>query len=469
MSTGFQSSFSRRRFLQGGAATLGFPSLTRALGNNAKLQHASIGVGGMGAGDISAIAGHDKVEIVAICDVDAATLDAQAKKFPNARRYSDWRELFQNESDKIDSVNVAVPDHMHAAIAMSAIRGGKHVYLQKPMCHDVAEVRALTNAAREKNVITQLGTQWASEPGDRTALAWIKQGHIGKIKHVYVGSNRPGAGKYRLRGPRPEKGEPPPANLNWDLWIGTAPMRDFAPHVYHPGRWRTWQDFGTGWSGDIGCHILDAVWRILEPSAPRTIVAEVQESWQNDPRRRRDVWPQCDHITWTFEGTPSSASQEITVEWFDGDVDKGKDPVIEGDRFAFYPPKEVQKLWPGENFPSEFAAFIGEEGTLILPHTSGPLLVPRDKFKQVKRPELPRRGNHYHHWLNAIVGTEKNESHFDHAGPMSETVLLGTVALRCPGQLLQWDAINMKFPNYPDAEKFLRRTYRESWRTEGLG
>src|SRR5439155_20120857 len=181
---------------------------------------------------------HKKVQIVALCDVDANNLDKAAKVIPDARLYSDWRELLQKEGDRIDSVNVTVPDHMHFIIAYSAIERGKHVYCQKPLCHDVAEVRALTEASIKKGVHTQLGTQIASTIHDRTAVSWLREGRIGKVNHAYLCSNRPGAVKdHRLEGPRPASGEPPPASLKWDLWLGTAPSRPFAPGIYHPTKW----------------------------------------------------------------------------------------------------------------------------------------------------------------------------------------------------------------------------------------
>ena len=258
------------------------------------------------------------MQIVAICDVDANNLKKASEALPDARTYTDWRELLKKEGDKIDSVNVTVPDHNHFPIAYQAIRKGKHVYCQKPMCHDVAEVRALTEAAVKAGVITQLGTQIAASIGDRTGVQWIKEGAIGKVKHAYLCSNRPSAIDYRLEGPRPPQGQEAPATLNWDLWIGTAPMRPYAPEIYHPMKWRAWQDFGTGWSGDIGCHIFDAVWKGLGLKPPISVIAEVQKSWQESPERKSDNWPQGDHITWMFPGnsfTESECAAAGMVRW----------------------------------------------------------------------------------------------------------------------------------------------------------
>ncbi|HPM80640.1 MAG TPA: Gfo/Idh/MocA family oxidoreductase, partial [Candidatus Anammoximicrobium sp.] len=251
--------FSRRRFLGGiaaGAFAAPFilPSGLRAASPNSKLCHACIGVTRMGGNDLKNFQQHERVQIVALCDVDAQHLATAAKLVPDARRYADWRELYDKEGDKIDSVNVTVPDHMHFPIAYTAVRRGKHLYCQKPMCHDLAEVRTLTEAAVKSGIVTQLGTQFASSIGDRMTQQLISSGAIGKIKHVYLCSNREAPN--RVRGPRPATSEQPPPHLNWDLWIGTAPMRPYAPDTYHPAKWRGWLDFGTSWCADMGCHIL---------------------------------------------------------------------------------------------------------------------------------------------------------------------------------------------------------------------
>jgi hypothetical protein len=234
-----QRSWSRRRFLQASAlAGLAAPAFSSraqsGVSPNGKLNHACIGVGGMGWNDLHCFLSHKRVEIVALCDVDAHNLDKAAKEVPGARRYSDWRELLAKEGNRIDSVNAAVPDHTHFSIAYSAISKGKHTYCQKPLCHDVREVRALTEQAVRKGVVTQLGTQIAASIHDRTAVLWMKEGRVGKIKHAYLCANRPHAVEdYRLPGPRPAAGQPCPDYLNWDLWLGTAPVRPYVPEIYH--------------------------------------------------------------------------------------------------------------------------------------------------------------------------------------------------------------------------------------------
>ncbi len=431
-------------FLRNAQAQSGSPAA------NSKLNHACIGVGGMGWGDLHSFLSHPRLQIVALCDVDANNLDKAAKTVPGARLYSDWRELLDKEGNRIDSVNVTVPDHMHFAIAYSAIQKGKHVYCQKPLCHDVAEVRALTQASVQKGVITQLGTQVAATIHDRTGVIWLMEGRIGKIKHAYLCSNRPGAVEnYRLKGPRPAAGQPPPKQLNWELWTGSAPLRPYAPDIYHPTKWRAWQDFGTGWSGDIGCHIFDPVWKGLGLQPALTAYAEVQESWKNSPERRADTWPQGDHITWTFPANDKIEGKELVLEWFDGE---------------FYPPESVRKLYSEDlkEYPAESSILIGTEGALLIPHNNPPQLLPEEKFKDCKRPTLPRR-DHYHHFVDACLGGPKTESYFAQTGPMTEAILLGTVAIRVPGQKLEWDHARLRVKNHPEADRYLRRTYREGW------
>ncbi len=440
---------SRRKFLQTAATSvIAAPLLLESCKpDDGILQHACIGVGGMGWGDLQNFVKHPKVQIVALCDVDSERLKKASELVPDARTYSDWRELLKKEKKNIESVNVAVPDHSHFSIAYSAIQDGKHVYCQKPLCHDVVEVRVLTQAAIKAKVVTQLGTQHASSANDRRAVQLIKEGAIGKIKHAYLCSNRPSAVQYRIEGPRPQNGQDAPAHLDWDLWIGSAPMRPYSPDIYHPMIWRSWQDFGTGWSGDIGCHIFDAVWKGLGLRPPISVIAEVQKSWQESPKRRADMWPQSNHITWIFPGNNLTDSDELPLEWFDGE---------------FYPPQEILDLFPGEQYPVESAMLVGTEGALLVVHGGSLVLLPTDKFENYDMPVFSDR-NHYYHFIDACLGGEKTESHFAQTGPMTEAILLGTVAIREPNTLLEWDANNLKFPNYPDADKYLRRTYRKGW------
>ena len=426
----------------------------RPIPADGKLRHACIGVGGMGGVDLESFKSHPRLEIVAICDVDKDHLADAAKKIPNARQYTDWRELLAKEGEQIDSCNVAVPDHMHAIIALAAIRAGKNVYCQKPLAHDVAECRALALAAKKAGVVTQLGTQFAAGHGDRLTVQLLRKGVIGKIKRVILCSNRPGAEAYRLLGPRPAHGAAVPAELAWDLWLGTASERPYAPGIYHPTLWRSWQDFGTGWSGDIGCHIFDAVWKGLGLTAPLSVVADVQTSWKDSKERRADTWPQSNHITWIFPGSDQTEKSELPVEWFDGDK---------------YPETEVQKLALADElipeYPPESAMVLGTEGSLLLKHQASPILLPREKFKHLEQPAL-HGPSHYHRFVDACLGGEPTESHFMQTGPMAEAIILGTVAIRWPGEVLKWDSQNLRIPNHPEAGRLLRRTYRQGWEVD---
>ena len=444
----------RRTFLTtsafGAAAVLTGYSQTkrRTIGPNEKLNHACIGVGGMGHHDLKNYLSHSKSQVVAICDVDLNHLNNAAKDAPDARRYQDWRELLEKEGDKIDSVHVCVPDHMHALIALNAIARGKHVYCQKPLCHDVAECRALADAAKKMGVITQLGTQHASGMGDRMGVHYLKSNAIGTVTKAYLCSNRSGVEGLRWPNPTPQSKQPP-ANLNWDLWLGTAPARDFADG-YHPFAWRSWLDFGTGWSGDIGCHIFDAAWKGLGLTKPLTVKAQVSDKWKTSPERRAQTWSPGNHITWTFAGIPQTDNKPFTLEWFDGEFLPSEDA------------QEYAKKAGLEKFPEEGLIVFGTEGAMLLPHTSGAMLLPKDKFASFEKPKMDGR-NHYHHFLDAGRGEAENESFFQRTGPMTETILLGTVAIRVPDTELQWDAEGMKIPNSPEATKLLSRTYRSGW------
>ena len=428
------------------------PPPRRTFGPNDKLRHACIGVGGMGFNDLRNFLAHKRVEVVALCDVDSTRLAKAAELAPKARLYADWREMLEKEGDAIDSVNVAVPDHQHAIIALAAMRRGKHVYCQKPLCHDVAECREVALEAERCHVVTQLGTQFAAGGGDRLGVGFLRAGTIGAVKKVYLTSNRTGAERYRLTGPRPAEGVPPPKTLAWNLWLGTAPVRPYAEKIYHPMIWRSWQDFGTGWSGDIGCHIFDAVWKgmNLGRTAPKTVRAQVQESWKNSSARRADTWPQSNHITWTFDGVPASDGKPFTMEWFDGE---------------FYPPEDGQALARDAGlpkFPEEAAMVFGTEGAILIPHQKLPFLLPKAKFASQKLEKLPFK-NHYHDFADGCLGVAENASPFQKTGPMAETIILGTVAIRCPEETLRWNAEALAFDGKPAATALLRRTYRTGW------
>jgi len=450
-----KSPMTRRSFLRtvavAGAAFSVWPRRAQSASPNAKLSVACVGVGGMGWGDLHSVASHPQVNIAALCDVDAERLARAAKGFPDARRYADWRELLDKEDKNVDALTVTIPDHMHAPVTMSAILKGKHVYCQKPLAHDIHEVRQVTLAARKAGVVTQMGIQFSSGLGDRMTVAMLQGGAVGKVKEVYLWSNKP-TEKYRPTGPRPQGQDPVPETLKWDSWLGTAPVRPYVQGVYHPTWWRGWQDFGVGWLGDMGCHITSAAFAGLKLTAPLRVRAEVEPEWAQAPARRSETWPTWQRLSYTYPGNELAAGKTLQVTWSDG---------------YKYPPDPLRESFGNQDWPKEGALFLGEEGALLLPHGGGPQLFPAEKFKGYERPKLAPL-NHYHAWVNACRGEGKTGANFDYAGPLTEAVLLGTVALRCPGHWLQWNPADMRVTNVADANRFIRRAYRQGWEVRGL-
>lgn len=408
-----------------------------------KLRHASIGVGGMGEGDLGQIGGHPDVRIVALCDVDRGRLEQAAKKHPDATLYQDWRELLQKEGEGIDSVNVTTPDHMHAPIAMSAIRKGKHVFCEKPLTHEVFEARQLTLEARKAGVVTQMGIQIHSHMAYRGAVRMLRDGAIGKVREWHSWCSAKGSSPGLVR---PEGEDPVPPHVAWDLWLGVAPPRPYKEAVYHPGSWRKWQDFGCGALGDFGCHIFDPIFTALGIGAPLTVHAEPQEVG-------REVWPVSQTVNYMFPGTSMTAGKTISATWRDGGLKPSRDLA---------PLSEEQAL------PDSGSLIIGEEGVMLLPHYDEALLLPADKYKDYQKPE-PERVNHYTQWVEACLEGKQAPAHFDYAGPLTEAVLVGNVAARLAGQALEWNATALKFANSPEADALLRRPYRPDWHVEGLG
>jgi predicted dehydrogenase len=440
---------SRRQFLKL-AAAVSAPYFTPArVWSNApsdRLSHAAIGTDGMGWADLTSLASHPRIEIVALCDVDLARTEKARQQFPQARVYQDWRELLEKEGDRIDSVNVSVPDHMHAPISMAAMARGKHVYCQKPLTHEVAEARAMRLAREKAQVVTQMGNQIQSESVYRTAVKMVRDGLIGKVKELHAWTSA----KY-TQGPRPAGEDPVPATLNWDGWVGVAPMRPFKAGVYHSFNWRCWQDFGTGSIGDFGCHILDSPFKALDLKTPRTIRAEVPQEWADNEARRRESWPDWEIIHYEFEPTEFTTGETLPVTWYDS----GKQPPREafGEEYA-----DASKALPGSG-----ALFIGEEGRLLLPHIGEPQLLQGSRragepFQRVE--SIP----HYHGFVDACLGNGTTGSNFDYAGPLTEATLLGSIAVRVPGQTLAWDAANLRFKNSEEAQQMVARKYREGWR-----
>lgn len=407
-----------------------------------KLRYAAVGVGGKGGNNLRLIAECADVEVVALCDVDENALNGAAQRFPNARKYRDWRELLATERENIDAVSVSTPDHMHAPIAMSAINLGKHVFCEKPLTHDVYETRQLTLAARKAGVVTQMDIQIHSYECYRRAVRIIQDGMIGKVKEwhswITAGYSTPGM-------KRPDGEDPVPPHLDWDLWLGAVPVRPYKNEQYHPKNWRYWQDFGCGGLGDFGCHIFDPLFTALGLGVPKTIQAET-------PEFDREVWPSWEIVHYEFPGTPLCAAETIKATWYDG----GKRP-----------PDDIVALIEVQPFPESGSIIVGTEGAMLLPHYKDPHLFPSEKFKDYKLPDVGKQ-NHYIQWANACLGKDTTSAGFDYAGPLTETILVGDVAVRMGGKLLEWDSANLTFTNAPEANELLRRPYREGWSVEGL-
>ena len=439
-------SISRRSFLKTAAtAAIGAPFISqRLLAEPASntVRHASFGAGGMAWQDLTQIANCPTVEIVAVCDVDLdRTADAR-KQFPNARIYQDWRELLDKEAKNIDSVNVSTPDHMHAPIAVSAMNLGKHVYGQKPLAHELYEVRRMKEIAHKRGVVTQMGIQVHSSVYYRMAVKLAHDGVIGKVKEVHSWCPK----SWGDTEAKPDRTDPVLANFNWDLWLGVCAERPFiGDQYYHPGNWRKRLDFGTGTLGDMGCHIFDPVFESTGISKPVSVRSE-------GPAPNQWNWALNGKVHYEFAGTDRTADKILPVTWYDG---------------TSHPGAEIIALIEGDELPNIGSIFIGTEGIMLLPHPdSRPSLYPKAKFAGFRLPQV-KGTNHWAQFVNACRGDGKTTADFSYAGPLTEAILLGDVASRFPETTLKWNASRMKFDLH-EANQYVRREYRKGWEIKGL-
>lgn len=439
----------RRRFLQTSAAAVGLglsaASWSRAAGANSRLRVASIGPGGKGWSDLTGVAASPLVEVVALCDIDEGPkcLGRAAEKYPSARRYTDFRKLLDEARD-IDAVIVSTPDHMHAPISLAAMQLGKHVHCQKPLTHTVFEARQMRLAAKKYNLVTQMGNQIQSHSAYRTAVKLVHDGTIGKVREVH--SWQAGKMGWLLVPDRPAGSDPIPAGVHWDEWLGVAPTRPYKEKIYHPFNWRAWQDFSNGQLGDFGCHIMDPVFMALDLTAPTSIRAEAAPL-------NKEVWDNGATVYYEFPGTPRTAAGTLKLTWYQGEGKK--------------PPLEKLDLPSDFQLPGSGSALLGDKGTLLIPHVAMPQLLPKEKFAGVTIETVPPR-DHYTSWADACRGEGQATSHFGYSGPLTETVLLGTVAIRCPQETLQWDAENLKVTNSEKATALLTKKYRAGWEPKWL-
>jgi len=460
----------RREFMGAAAAATAFTIVPRHVLGGAKytapsdkLNVAGVGAGGHGAFLFDGMINEnrDLVNLVALCDVDekharatikrpipAVTNHGAYKMFPEVPTYRDYRRMLEKREKDIDAVVVCTPDHTHIAISVAAMKMGKHVYCEKPLGHNVHEVRVATEVAKEHGVVTQMGIGNHGTETFRRVVEIIRSGGIGDVKEVYVWCDNEWEKAPRKVAPyhftwhnqRPPA-MPVPADLEWDLWLGPAPARHYHRGL-HPMHWRGWWDFANGRLGDIGCHTIDLVFWALDLKYPLSVEAE------GPGRPAREKLPPWLNARWTFPARGDLPP--VTLNWYDGNTrpERFKDVDLPHD-------------WPVA------VLFIGSKGMLITQIEIVPprfQLLPREKFADYTPPPrtIPRSMGHYREWITACKDGGSTTTGFDYSGPLTETVLLGTVAYRV-GQKLHWDAKNLKATNCAEADRFIRREYRKGW------
>ncbi len=427
-----------------------------------------IGIGGKGSSDTSHIGEHG-VTIAGLCDVDARSLEKKAREFPDAAQFQDFREMLDKLGDKIDMVTVSTPDHTHALAAMMAMNMKKHVYCQKPLTWSIAEARMLRETAEKMGVVTQMGNQGTSENGLREAVEVIRSGAIGEVKEVHVWTNRPiwpqGQG-------RPAGSDPVPEALNWDAWIGPAPMRPYKEAAYHDFNWRGWLDFGTGALGDMACHTTNMPVMALKLWDPIAVTAVA-----NSGIVENEQYPSNSVLKFEFPEREGMAATNFF--WYDG---------------GNLPPEEIIKQLP-ESFQNRVAkqrdnsggktsgaVVVGSNGLIFSPDDYGARYDLIREGKPVRDfdkpaqslPRIPFEGGNDQRQKWEFVKTITGEyepgtmSNFGYAGRLTETMLVGIFALRGDvGERIEWDAAKMQSPSHPEMNKFIAREYREGWKLEG--
>lgn len=472
------SSISRRNFIRNAAIVGGgfFIVPRHVLGRgfiapSDKLNIAGIGVGGKGASDIAEFAKSPKVNIVALCDVDDREAKKTVEKYPKAPYYHDFREMLDKEKNNIDAVSISTPDHTHAVATLAAMQLGKHVYTQKPLTHDIYEARILTMAAKKYKVVTQMGNQGGSGEGVRKAKEMIDAGLIGEVYEAKAWTNRP---VWPQGIATPTGNFDIPKELNWDLWLGPAKKIEYNP-AYLPFNWRGWWAFGTGALGDMACHVMDPIYRILPidyPDSAECSVATVWKEMWNDTQNL-DACPPASIIHLNYP--KKDGKGKIKVSWHDGGLlPERPDELL---------PEEAFGNWDGG------VLFIGTKGKLLLDcYGANPRLLPTKLMKEEKMPaEKIKRvpEGHYLQWVNACIaghGNAETSSPFEFAGPFTESILMGNLAIRSwlmknpklkgwddkylGRKKLLWDAKNMKVTNFDEANQFVKREYRDGWKLE---
>lgn len=408
-----------------------------------KINIAGVGIGGQGGHDINQLSSQN---IVALCDVDWRQARGMFDRYPNAKRYKDFREMLDKEDKNIDGVVVGTPDHMHAIVSMAAIKRGKHVYCEKPLTHTVREAKLLADAAREAKVATQMGNQGQASEETRLLCETIWDGAIGQVREVHIWTDRPLNGINKWYWPqgvdRPSGQDQIPDTLDWDLWLGPAPMRPYVNRAYHPFVWRGWWDYGTGALGDIGCHSMDPVFRALKLGYPTSVEAACTLV-------NNETYPVASRVTYQFPARGDLAP--VTLHWYDGGMKPPRPPELED----------------GRKWDTNGQLYIGDKGKML-----GCRLIPEAQQKEYGKPpqKLERSIGHYMEWVVACKGGKPAGSNFpDHAGLLAQVVLMGNIALRPAlkdkmlSTKLFWDAKEFKFTNIPEANQYLTKEYREGW------
>lgn len=438
----------RRAFHQtmAGAAVATFtaPAILRGRNLNERLDVAIIGTGGSGTFKMDTIAQTENISV--ICDVSAAQLDAAQTKYPKAKRYTDYRQLY-DEGRGFDAVVVSTCEHTHIFATLPALRLGKHVFCEKPLAHNVWETRIVREAAAQANVATQMGTQIHASENYRQVVELIQAGAIGPVSevHVWVGrawgwqSEEAAArnGDIISIRERPEGSSPIPAGLDWDLWLGPAPERPYHD-VYFPGpKWYRWWDFGSGTMSDLGSHWNDLPFWALDLKAPRTIEAF-------GPAPHPELAPASMRAVYQYDARDHHPA--VTLTWYQGE--------------------EKPERWRQQTIPQwdSGCLFVGTEGRMLLSDYDRHVLLPEVQFQDFVRPEptIPRSIGHYAEWVHACKTGAPTTCNFEYAGWLTEANHLGNVAYRC-GKRLEWDAVNLRATNAPEADGLIKRTYRPGW------
>lgn len=476
-------SSSRRDFIKTTAlATAGITIVPRHvlggpgfLAPSDRLIVAGIGVGGKGESDIANFAKTGKAEIAYLCDVDDRRAANSLARFPKAKYYKDFRELFDKESKNFDAVSVSTPDHTHTVAALPAMEMGKHVYVQKPLTHDIFEARKLTEAAKKYKVVTQMGNQGASGDGVRKLREWYNAGLIGKVHTVYCWTDRP---VWPQGIPWPQQTAAVPPELDWNLWLGTAPYKEYVSGLV-PFNWRGWWDYGTGALGDMGCHLVEAPYRVLDLKHPQDVQCSVGTVYVDEFKRGYfpESCPPSSHVIMTFPENDRTDG-DLTLHWMDGGIR----------------PMRPEELGPNETFGDggNGVLFVGTKGKMMCStYGENPRLLPTSKTDEVNVPQQFERvpggaEGHYGQWVEAAIagyGNKEVSSPFEIAGPLTETLLIANLAIRgtdirkektgkdgntfyeYPGRDIKmlWDSENMRVTNLEEANRYIRRDYREPW------